>query len=58
MPGPSLPPVADTIAVNNIGRIWASVFCEDPQNLDEAQKPGNAGCAATATFGLENCSTR
>ncbi len=57
-PGPSLPSVADTMVDNNVGRIWASVFCDAPQNLDEGQKPGNSGCQTSATFAFPSCSTQ
>jgi hypothetical protein len=57
-PGASLPGQADTFADNSGGRIWASVFCSSPTNLLESQKPGNAGCAISATFRFENCSSK
>lgn len=57
-PAASLASVADTYADSNGGRIWVSVFCEDPQNLDETTKPGNAGCETSATFRFENCSSQ
>jgi hypothetical protein len=56
-PGLSLPDQADTFADSNGGRFWLSVFCEDPQSLEEAMKPGFSGCAMSATVRFENCSS-
>jgi hypothetical protein len=53
----TLPSVADTFADSNGRRIWASVFCDAPQNLDESMFPGNSGCESSATFQFENCSS-
>ncbi|HEY1955240.1 MAG TPA: hypothetical protein VGH28_06495 [Polyangiaceae bacterium] len=57
-PGASLPNNADVFADDHGGRIWASVFCPKPTNLDESQKPGNAGCEMSATFRFENCTNK
>jgi hypothetical protein len=54
----SLPPEADTFANDNGGRIWVSVFCPNETNLDEATKPGNAGCVSSMTFRFENCASK
>jgi hypothetical protein len=55
-PGNSLPDVADTYADANGGRIWVSVFCEDPQSLGAVTNLW-AGCQMSATFRVENCSS-
>ena len=56
-PAASLPNQADTYADSNGGRIWVSVFCDSATNLLEQQKPGNPGCAMSATFRFENCTS-
>jgi len=54
----SLPTQADVFADDHGGRIWASVFCDNPTNELESQKPGNAGCMMSATFRFENCASK
>jgi hypothetical protein len=57
-PGAAMPSVADTYADNSGGRIWASVFCPSPMNLEEMSKPGNSGCETSVVFRFENCSSQ
>jgi hypothetical protein len=56
-PGASLPSVADTFADDKGGRIWVSVFCPTPKNLD-TDKPGNESCKMSTTFRFENCASK
>jgi hypothetical protein len=51
-PGVQLPSVADTFADSSGGRIFASVFCESPQDLVDSA--GSSGCETSATFEFEN----
>jgi len=58
-PGNSLPGAADT-KVNtdgNAGAIWISVFCPKLTNLTTG-KSGLDGCMGSATFRIENCTTK
>ncbi|HEY2370158.1 MAG TPA: hypothetical protein VGH87_27360 [Polyangiaceae bacterium] len=58
-PGVSLPGPADTKvnADGNAGAVWLSVFC--PKLVNETTgKSGLDGCLGTATFRIENCTTK
>jgi hypothetical protein len=58
-PGNSLPGPADT-KVNkdgNAGAVWISVFCPKLTNLTTG-KSGLDGCMGSATFRIENCTTK
>jgi len=58
-PGNALPGPADT-KVNkdgNAGAVWVSVFCPKLVNLTSG-KSGLDGCMGSATFRIENCSTK
>jgi hypothetical protein len=58
-PGNALPGPADT-KVNpdgNAGAVWLSVFCPKLTNLDTG-KSGLDGCLGSATFRIENCTTK
>jgi hypothetical protein len=57
-PSGSLPDVADTYADATGGRIWVSVFCQDPQDLNTSAGEIWAGCQMSATFRIENCSSQ
>ena len=58
-PGVSLPGAADT-KVNkdgNAGAVWVSLFCPTLKNLTSG-KSGLDGCMGSATFRIENCTTK
>jgi hypothetical protein len=58
-PGLSLPGPADT-KVNkdgNAGAVWITVFCPKLVNLTSG-KSGLDGCMGSATFRIENCTTK
>jgi len=58
-PGLALPAPADTKvnADGNAGAVWISVFCSTLKNLTTG-KSGLDGCMGSATFRIENCTTK
>lgn len=58
-PGAPLPGQANTQinADQSAGAVWVSVFCPTLVNLDQ-NKAGLDGCMGSATFRIENCSTK